>query len=112
MGTPHDGADAAKLALTIANIANSVTVVNTIDINLLQRGSESLVDISRKFGYLAQNLKVVTVVESNNTPIPYLGRSIQASIDPFLCQEAMSESTWLINLDRASIIGETQSRRS
>ncbi len=79
MGTPHDGADVAKLASTIANIASSVTTFNMTNLNLLQPGSEPLTDISRKFGFIAQKLRVVTVVESNKTLIPYLRKSIQAS---------------------------------
>ncbi|KFY74393.1 hypothetical protein V499_05575 [Pseudogymnoascus sp. VKM F-103] len=72
MGTPHDGADAAKLALTIANIANSVTSINTVNLELLGRDSEPLTEIARSFGFLAQRLKIVTIVESNTTRIPIM----------------------------------------
>jgi hypothetical protein len=79
MGTPHDGADAAKLALTIANIANSVTSINTVNLELLRRDSEPLTEIARSFGFLAQRLKIVTIVESNTTRIPYMRTQIMAS---------------------------------
>lgn len=64
MGTPHNGADAAKLALTIANIARTLTTINMNNLTLLKPGSEPLIEVSRRFGYLVQNLKVVTVIES------------------------------------------------
>ena len=73
MGTPHDGADGAKLVSTAANIANSVVTLNTIQLRTLERDSEQLQDISRSFGFL-QNLKIVTVIESNKTRIPCFGK--------------------------------------
>jgi len=79
MGTPHTGADVAKLASTIANIARTLNTINMNNLNLLQPGSEPLIEVSRNFGHLVQNLKVVTVVESQKTPIPYSTMSIQAS---------------------------------
>ena len=76
MGTPHDGADAAQLASTAAGIANSLLMqkLNTIQLETLKSGSEKLRDISRSFGHL-ENFKIVTVLESNETPIPYSGTS-------------------------------------
>ena len=71
MGTPHDGADAAKLASTLANIANSITTLNTNNLKTLQRDSVPLQEISRSFGFL-KDLKIVTVIESNETRIPYI----------------------------------------
>lgn len=70
MGTPHDGADAAKLASTIANIANSITTLNTINLEILERDSDRLQGISKSFGFL-KDLRIVTVIESNKTRIPY-----------------------------------------
>ena len=70
MGTPHDGADTVKLAFTIANIANSITTLNTNYLNTLKRDSVPLQEISRSFGFL-QELKIVTVIESNETRTPY-----------------------------------------
>ncbi len=73
MGTPHDGADGAKLVSTAADIANSLTTFNTIQLKTLERDSEQLQDISRSFGFL-EDLKIVTVIESNKTRIPGLGK--------------------------------------
>ncbi|KAL2047327.1 hypothetical protein N7G274_001348, partial [Stereocaulon virgatum] len=70
MGTPHNGADAAKLASTIANIANSITTLNTKNLKTLERDSVTLQEISRSFGFLT-HFKIVTVIESDKTPIPY-----------------------------------------
>ena len=70
MGTPHDGADAAKLGSTIVNITKSVTTPSINHLELLRRESESLRNISREFGFL-ENLKIVTVIESNKTRIPH-----------------------------------------
>lgn len=71
MGTPHDGSDAAKLAYTLTNIASSITKLDTKQLKMLKPGSESLQEISRNFGFL-DNLQIVTVIESNETRIPYL----------------------------------------
>ena len=68
MGTPHDGADGAKLASTAANIANSVMELNTYQLRTLKSGSEQLQDISRSFGY-HNDLRIVTVIESDKTEI-------------------------------------------
>lgn len=73
MGTPHDGADGAKLASTAINIAKSITTFNNYQVKMLQRGSEQLQEISRSFGFL-QDLKIVTVIESDATTIPGLGQ--------------------------------------
>ena len=78
MGTPHDGADAAKLASTLAHIAESVKTINREQLDMLKRDSESLQEISRNFGFL-DNLKIVTVIESNKTRIPYTGKYILVS---------------------------------
>ncbi len=68
MGTPHDGADGAKLVVTAAKIANSLVTLNTIQLKTLERDSEQLQTISRSFGFL-NDLKIVTVIESNETRI-------------------------------------------
>ena len=74
MGTPHDGADGAKLVHTAAEIARSLLnqEVNSILLKTLERDSAQLRDISRSFGYL-NKIKIVTVIESDKTNIPYLG---------------------------------------
>ena len=79
MGTPHDGADAAKLASTIANIANSITTLNVNNIETLERDSVPLQDISRSFGFL-KDLRVVTVIESDKTRIPYINTYISVCV--------------------------------
>lgn len=71
-GTPHDGADAAKLALTIANIANSIVELNTDHLKTLERDPVQLQEMSRSFGFL-KNLRIVAVIEYNQTRIPYTG---------------------------------------
>ncbi len=71
MATPHEGADAAKLASTIANVANSITTLNTNNLKTLERDSVSLQEISRSFGFLS-DLKITTVIESDKTRIPYI----------------------------------------
>ncbi|CAD6589643.1 MAG: hypothetical protein ASARMPREDX12_003913 [Alectoria sarmentosa] len=70
MGTPHDGADVAKLASTIVRIASTVANFNTSNLSVLKRGSEQVIDISRAFGFM-NHLDVVTILESNETLIPY-----------------------------------------
>ena len=70
MGTPHDGADAARLASTIVRIASTIAKFNTSNLSLLNRGSDQLIDISRAFGFM-DRLDIVTVLESNETLIPY-----------------------------------------
>ena len=70
MGTPHNGAKAANLAYIIINIANLVTTLNKQQVNMLKTGSESLRDISKAFGQLSE-LKIVSVIESNKTYIPW-----------------------------------------
>ena len=76
MGTPHHGADGAKLASTAINIANSIPTIslNVYQVKTLERGSEQLRDISRSFGFF-QELKIVTVTESDTTYIPGLGQN-------------------------------------
>ena len=78
MGTPHDGADAAKLAYTLTNIAQSVTTINNEQLDMLKRDSAALQEISKGFGFL-DHLKVVTVIESDKTRIPYVGTYILVS---------------------------------
>ena len=70
MGTPHNGANAAKLASTLANVPNSIWTLNTDNLKTIERDSVQLQEISRSFGFL-QDLKIVTVIESNETRIPY-----------------------------------------
>ena len=75
MGTPHDGADGAKLFSTVANIAKSITTINTVYLEALKRDSEQLQEISRSFGFL-QGLKIVTVIESDKTHISGFGNTL------------------------------------
>lgn len=75
MGTPHDGADGAKLASTAIDIAKSITAFNDYQVKMLQNGSEQLQEISWSFGFL-QDLKIVTVIESDTTTIPALGQHL------------------------------------
>ena len=77
MGTPHDGADAAKLASTLIRIAKSLSTIPLKEnqVKMLESGSEQLREISRSFGFL-QDLKIVTVIEDDETIIPYLGKSV------------------------------------
>ena len=77
MGTPHHGADGAKLASTAIKIANSIPTIslNVYQVKMLERGSEQLREISRSFGFI-QNLKIVTVTESDTTYIPGLGQNL------------------------------------
>lgn len=77
MGTPHHGADGAKLASTAIKVANSIPTIslNAYQVKMLERGSEQLRDISRSFGFL-QDLKIVTVTESDTTYIPGLGQNL------------------------------------
>ena len=97
MGTPHDGADGAKLASTAIKIAKSVTPLNDYQVKTLERGSEQLQDISRSFGFL-QDLKIVTVTESDTTTIPFLGQylvnrhsSYMISVSTLTSQDCISE---------------------
>lgn len=83
MGTPHDGADGAKLASTAINIAKSITKFNDYQVEMLQRGSEQLQKISRSFGFL-QDLKIVTTIESNTTTIPGLGQYMVSRYSKYL----------------------------
>ena len=46
MGTPHDGADSADLALTIARIANTVITMNDGILETLKRESPQLREVS------------------------------------------------------------------
>lgn len=78
MGTPHNGAKAADLACSIINIANLVTKLNSQELEMLESGSESLQDISRSFGQLSE-LKIVSVIESNKTYIPWTQKFILVS---------------------------------
>ena len=78
MGTPHNGAKAADLACNIINIANFVKTLNKQQLKMLKTGSESLQDISRSFGQLSE-LKIVTVIESNKTYIPWTKKHILVS---------------------------------
>lgn len=70
MGTPHQGADGAKLAHTAVQIANSIPTIslNPYQVKMLERGSEQLQDISKSFGFL-QDFNIATVTESDTTYI-------------------------------------------
>ena len=69
MGTPHNGADGAKLASTVLDIAKSIMPLNTIPVEILEPDSAQLQDISRSFGFL-EDSKIMTVIESDKTRIP------------------------------------------
>lgn len=78
MGTPHDGADVARLASTIVKIASTVARFNTSNLSTLERGSNQVIDIARAFGFM-NHLDIVTVLESNETLIPYTRASQMVS---------------------------------
>ena len=78
MGTPHDGADAANWTTTIANIASSVTTLNTNNLETLRQDSIPLREISRSFGFLTE-FKIVTVIESDKTHILYSNAHVLVS---------------------------------
>ena len=108
MGTPHDGADKAKLFSTAGDIAGSLVTLNTTQVKMLEHGSEQLQEISRAFGLLIFNtdLQIVTVIESDKTRI--LGTNKLAST--YLVYLA-SKST-LTGQDCRSSFCSSQSRRS
>ena len=83
MGTPHDGADGARLATTAINIANSIISLNHYQVKMLERGSEQLQEISRSFVFL-QDLKIVTIIESDKTTIPGLGHHLVGRYSTYL----------------------------
>ena len=78
MGVPHDGADAAKLASRIGDVARVFCNLNLIDLKDLKRDSRPLQDISQSFGFL-EGFDIITVMESEKTVIPGTKKSILVS---------------------------------
>ena len=75
MGVPHDGADAAKLASCIGNVAQVFCDMNRINLHDLERDSRPLQDISLSFSFL-DGFDIITVMESEKTVIPGTTTSI------------------------------------
>ena len=78
MGVPHDGADAAKLASRIGNVAQVYCNLNLINLKDLERDSRPLQDISLSFSFL-DGFDIITVMESEKTVIPGANSSILVS---------------------------------
>ncbi|KAI4688369.1 hypothetical protein J4E81_007965 [Alternaria sp. BMP 2799] len=77
MAVPHGGAAAANLAANLANIANLYAPTNTTMLRQLNLKSPGLYDLSRRFGTLQKELRLVSVLEAGRTPIP---KSMRGSI--------------------------------
>ena len=75
MGVPHDGADAAKLASRIGDVAQVFCNLNLVNLKDLERDSRPLQDISQSFSYL-KGFEIITVMESEKTFIPGTTTSI------------------------------------
>jgi hypothetical protein len=75
MGVPHDGADSAKLAGRIDDVAQVFFDLNLINLKDLERDSRPLQDISLSFSFL-DGFDIITVMESERTAIPGTTRSI------------------------------------
>lgn len=69
MGVPHDGADIAQLAKRIGCIAQAYFDLNPTNLKELVRASRPVQSIARAFGDM-QGFSVVTVTESEKTPMP------------------------------------------
>jgi hypothetical protein len=79
IAVPHDGADIAILAKRISAIMQVAVNVNRRMLKGLTHNSSSLQEISKEFSSLG-DFPVVTVTESEKTPIPYVpGQSILVS---------------------------------
>ena len=78
MGVPHDGADAAKLASRIGDVAKVFCNLNLINLKDLERDSRSLQEISQSFSFL-NDFDIITVMESERTVIPGTTTSILVS---------------------------------
>lgn len=104
MGTPHDGADVVRLASTIVRIASTVANVNTSNLYLIERGSEQLKGISRAFGFM-NHLAIVTVLESNETLIPYTKTSKMVSgLERVNSKPEANRKRLCLNLQRDSMV--------
>ena len=68
MGVPHTGADEARLAAVVANIARLSFNVNRAHLDDLNRGSRFLQELARAFSQL-EGFDIITVCESEKTPI-------------------------------------------
>ena len=79
MGVPHDGADAAKLASRIGDVAKVFCNLNFINLRDLERDSRPLQDISLSFSFL-EGFDIITVMESEKTVIPGTTTSIMVRI--------------------------------
>jgi hypothetical protein len=69
MGVPHDGADAAKLASHIGDVAQVFFKPNLVTLKDLERDSRPLQDISWSFSLL-KGFDIITIMESEETTIP------------------------------------------
>ena len=78
MGVPHGGADAAKLASGIGDVARVFCNLNRVNLRDLKRDSRPLQDISLSFSYL-DGFDIITVMESGRTTIPGTTKSILVS---------------------------------
>ena len=78
MGVPHGGADAAKLASCIGDVAQVFCNLNRIALKDLERDSRPLQDISLSFSFL-DCFDIITVMESERTVIPGTTASILVS---------------------------------
>jgi len=69
MGTPHLGADIAAATRFLRNISNVITMggVRSDLLEVLQRRSKELQDISQRFVRRAKELQIVSMYEQNRT---------------------------------------------
>ena len=84
MGVPHDGSDAAALANRIVKVAKLFFNLNRTTLNALERDSRPLQEISTSFSYL-EGFDIITVMESERTPIPHTNKSILVSTPEWAC---------------------------
>lgn len=78
MGVPHDGTDAAALANRIIGVVNLFFNLNRTTLEALERDSRELREISSTFSFL-EGFDIITVMESERTPIPGTTKSILVS---------------------------------
>ena len=69
MGVPHDGTEAATLANRVVKVAKLFYNLNRVTLKALRRDSRQLQDISSSFSHL-EDFDIITVMESESTPIP------------------------------------------
>ena len=78
MGVPHDGADAATLANSVAKVAKLFSNLNRTALKALERDSRQLHEISSSFSYI-ESPGIITVMESERTAIPGTTKSLLVS---------------------------------